>query len=213
MEKDLLIVIPVHNEFTNIKKLYFSLKKKKYKILFVDDCSIDKTEKFFKKNKISFIKNNKNYGYEKTLLRGFGYALNKKYKFIISMDGDGEHDVNDIKKFISHYKKNKSDIIIGNRSFKPRFMEHVTAAYFNLKYNISDPFSGFILYKTEIFKNVKLSKFNDSYLVDLLKFFVMKKKRVSKININIKKRIDKPRVGNNFFVNIKMIKIFFRVLF
>jgi GT2 family glycosyltransferase len=213
LEKNLLVIIPVHNELTNIKKLYFSLKKKKYKILFVDDCSTDKTGKFFKKNKISFIKNNKNYGYEKTLLKGFEYALNKKYKFIISMDGDGEHNINDIKKFINHYKENKSDIIIGNRNLKPRFMEYITAAYFNLRYNVSDPFSGFILYKTEIFKNVKFSRYNDGYLVDLLKFFILKKKKISEININIKKRIDKPRVGNNFFVNIKMIKILFKILF
>ncbi len=213
MEKNLLVIIPVHNELKNIKKIYFNLKKQKYKILFIDDCSIDKTEKFFKENKVSFLRNNKNYGYEKTLLKGFEYALNKKYKFIISMDGDGEHNINDIKKFINHYKENKSDIIIGNRNLKPRFMEHITAAYFNLRYNVSDPFSGFILYKTEIFKNVKFSRYNDGYLVDLLKFFILKKKKISEININIKKRIDKPRVGNNFFVNIKMIKILFKILF
>tara|TARA_B100000787_G_scaffold153868_1_gene128336 strand:+ start:1337 stop:1978 length:642 start_codon:yes stop_codon:yes gene_type:complete len=213
LEKNLLVIIPVHNELKNIKKIYFNLKKQKYKILFIDDCSIDKTEKFFKENKVSFLRNNKNYGYEKTLLKGFEYALNKKYKFIISMDGDGEHNINDIKKFINHYKENKSDIIIGNRNLKPRFMEHITAAYFNLRYNVSDPFSGFILYKTEIFKNVKFSRYNDGYLVDLLKFFILKKKKISEININIKKRIDKPRVGNNFFVNIKMIKILFKILF
>ena len=213
MEKNLLIIIPVYNEFDNIKKVYFNLKKKKYKVLFINDCSTDDTEKFLKENKILFLKNKKQLGYEKTLLKGFNYAINKNFKFILSMDSDGEHNVNDIKKFINHYKKKRSDIIIGSRDFKPRFMENIISSYFKFRYNINDPFSGFVLYKTEIFKNIKILNYNDSYLVDLLKILILKKKKYSEIFTKVKKRKDKPRVGNNFFVNMKMVRIFISILF
>ena len=213
MEKNLLIIIPVYNEFDNIKKVYFNLKKKKYKVLFINDCSTDDTEKFLKENKIIFLKNKKQLGYEKTLLKGFNYAINKNFKFILSMDSDGEHNVNDIKKFINHYKKKRSDIIIGSRDFKPRFMENIISSYFKFRYNINDPFSGFVLYKTEIFKNIKILNYNDSYLVDLLKILILKKKKYSEIFTKVKKRKDKPRVGNNFFVNMKMVRIFISILF
>jgi hypothetical protein len=213
LEKNLLIIIPVYNEFDNIKKVYFNLKKKKYKVLFINDCSTDDTEKFLKENKILFLKNKKQLGYEKTLLKGFNYAINKNFKFILSMDSDGEHNVNDIKKFINHYKKKRSDIIIGSRDFKPRFMENIISSYFKFRYNINDPFSGFVLYKTEIFKNIKILNYNDSYLVDLLKILILKKKKYSEIFTKVKKRKDKPRVGNNFFVNMKMVRIFISILF
>ena len=213
MEKNLLIIIPVYNEFDNIKKVYFNLKKKKYKVLFINDCSTDDTEKFLKENKILFLKNKKQLGYEKTLLKGFNYAINKNFKFILSMDSDGEHNENDIKKFINHYKKKRSDIIIGSRDFKPRFMENIISSYFKFRYNINDPFSGFVLYKTEIFKNIKILNYNDSYLVDLLKILILKKKKYSEIFTKVKKRKDKPRVGNNFFVNMKMVRIFISILF
>ena len=213
MEKNLLIIIFVFIEFDNIKKVYFNLKKKKYKVLFINDCSTDDTEKFLKENKILFLKNKKQLGYEKTLLKGFNYAINKNFKFILSMDSDGEHNVNDIKKFINHYKKKRSDIIIGSRDFKPRFMENIISSYFKFRYNINDPFSGFVLYKTEIFKNIKILNYNDSYLVDLLKILILKKKKYSEIFTKVKKRKDKPRVGNNFFVNMKMVRIFISILF
>ena len=213
MEKNLLIIIPVYNEFDNIKKVYFNLKKKKYKVLFINDCSTDDTEKFLKEKKIFFLKNKKQLGYEKTLLKGFNYAINKNFKFILSMDSDGEHNENDIKKFINHYKKKRSDIIIGSRDFKPRFMENIISSYFKFRYNINDPFSGFVLYKTEIFKNIKILNYNDSYLVDLLKILILKKKKYSEIFTKVKKRKDKPRVGNNFFVNMKMVRIFISILF
>ena len=129
------------------------------------------------------------------------------------MDSDGEHNVNDIKKFINHYKKKRSDIIIGSRDFKPRFMENIISSYFKFRYNINDPFSGFVLYKTEIFKNIKILNYNDSYLVDLLKILILKKKKYSEIFTKVKKRKDKPRVGNNFFVNMKMVRIFISILF
>lgn len=213
MEKDLLIIIPAYNELNNIKKNFFNLKKIRYKVLFIDDCSTDKSVEFLKKKKISFLRNKNKLGYEKTLLKGFKYALKKKFRFILSMDSDGEHKVKDINRFIKNYKKKKSDIVIGNRNSKPRFMENLISLYFKFKYNINDPFCGFVLYKSEIFKNVNILKYNNSYLVDLLKDLIKNKKKCSEIVIKVKKRKDKPRVGNNFLVNLKMIKILFNILF
>ena len=92
-------------------------------------------------------------------------------------------------------------------------MENLISLYFKFKYNINDPFCGFVLYKSEIFKNVNILKYNNSYLVDLLKDLIKNKKKCSEIVIKVKKRKDKPRVGNNFLVNLKMIKILFNILF
>ena len=73
----LTILIPSYNELPNLKKI---LKKNKKLFFIVDDNSNDGTKYFLKKNKIAFIKNKKNLGYEKSLLRGINYII-KKFDF------------------------------------------------------------------------------------------------------------------------------------
>ena len=62
-----LILVPAFNELKNLKK--FIKKINKFSQLYVlDDCSTDKTDLWLFKNKIRYIRNKKNLGYEKNLL-------------------------------------------------------------------------------------------------------------------------------------------------
>ena len=72
----LVVLIPAYNELNNLKKI---LKKNKKLFFVVDDYSNDNTELFLKKNKIKYIRNKKNLGYEESLLKGIDYII-KNYK-------------------------------------------------------------------------------------------------------------------------------------
>ena len=98
MEKNTLIVIPTYNEINSLK-LILSKIHKKYNLLVIDDFSNDGTKTFLKKN-INFIRNKKNEGYEKTVLKGLKYAHRKKFKYVLTFDSDGEHDVDDVPRLI-----------------------------------------------------------------------------------------------------------------
>ena len=67
----------------------FELKKIGSLIL-VDDCSNDSTAEILKYN-AKVIRNIKNIGYEKSLKKGLIYASRKRYKYIVTIDADGEH--------------------------------------------------------------------------------------------------------------------------
>ena len=58
MEKDKIIIIPVHNEKLSLQKV---IKECNFfaKVLIIDDGSIDGTSNWLKKKKIPFIKNKK----------------------------------------------------------------------------------------------------------------------------------------------------------
>ena len=60
----IIILIPSYNDLINLKKFILNIKKK-FKILVIDDASSDDTSKFLKNNKISFIQNDFNIGYER----------------------------------------------------------------------------------------------------------------------------------------------------
>ena len=203
----LIILIPSFNELNNLKKFIKEIHKR-YKVLIIDDCSSDNTSTWLKKNKINFIKNKKNIGYEQSLIKGLKILSKvKKVEKIITMDADGQHKMKYIKKFINVSNNKNADLIIGSRKKKNRFIESIISKIFQMKYSLEDPLSGFKLYKREKLKEMKFDNFKKFFLVDLVLEFIKKKHKVISINIETNKRFDNPKVGDLMDTNFKMLSI------
>jgi len=203
----LIILIPSFNELNNLKKFIKEIHKR-YKVLIIDDCSSDNTSTWLKKNKINFIKNKKNIGYEQSLIKGLKILSKvKKVEKIITMDADGQHKIKHIKKFINVSNNKNPDLIIGSRKKKNRFIESIISKIFQMKYSLEDPLSGFKLYKREKLKEMKFDNFKKFFLVDLVLEFIKKKHKVISINIETDKRFDNPKVGDLMETNFKMLSI------
>ena len=203
----LIILIPSFNELNNLKKFIKEIHKR-YKVLIIDDCSSDNTSTWLKKNKINFIKNKKNIGYEQSLIKGLKILSKvKKVEKIITMDADGQHKIKHIKKFINVSNNKNPDLIIGSRKKKNRFIESIISKIFQMKYSLEDPLSGFKLYKREKLKEMKFDNFKKFFLVDLVLEFIKKKHKVISINIETNKRFDNPKVGDLINTNFKMLSI------
>ena len=203
----LIILIPSFNELNNLKKFIKEIHKR-YKVLIVDDCSSDNTSTWLKKNKINFIKNKKNIGYEQSLIKGLKILSKvKKVEKIITMDADGQHKMKYIKKFINVSNNKNPDLIIGSRKKKNRFIESIISKIFQMKYSLEDPLSGFKLYKKEKLKKMKFANLKKFFLVDLVLEFIKKKHKVISINIETNKRFDNPKVGDLMQTNFKMLSI------
>ena len=203
----LIILIPSFNELNNLKKFIKEIHKR-YKVLIIDDCSSDNTSTWLKKNKINFIKNKKNIGYEQSLIKGLKILSKvKKVEKIITMDADGQHKMKHIKKFINVSNNKNPDLIIGSRKKKNRFIESIISKIFQMKYSLEDPLSGFKLYKREKLKEMKFDNFKKFFLVDLVLEFIKKKHKVISINIETDIRFDNPKVGDLIETNFKMLSI------
>ena len=203
----LIILIPSFNELINLRKFVKKIHKR-YEVLIVDDCSSDDTSVWLKKNKIKFIRNKKNIGYEKSLIKGLkSLSKLKKVQKIITMDADGQHRMEHIRKFIDVSNNENPDLIIGSRKKKNRFIESIISKIFQMKYSLEDPLSGFKLYKREKLKEMKFDNFKKFFLVDLVLEFIKKKHKVISINIETNKRFDNPKVGDLMDTNFKMLSI------
>tara|TARA_B100000575_G_C23128920_1_gene654468 strand:+ start:1692 stop:2357 length:666 start_codon:yes stop_codon:yes gene_type:complete len=202
-----LILVPAFNELKNLK--HFVKKINNLAPLYIlDDCSEDRTENWLISNKIKYMKNKKNLGYEKNLLNGI-----KKFKshceYLITFDGDGQHKVSDLKKIIN-FNKNY-DIIICNRKNKNRFLEEIISFFSYLFFNLKDPLSGFKVYKTKILSEADFKKNENLFLVDFLLSFITKNSSVYNYEINTKKRIGKSKVGGMISISLKEIRIIFKL--
>ncbi len=200
------IVIPSKNEYHSLKKIIKELKKKKIYFIIIDDCSNDQTLKYLKENNLNFLRNNKNIGYTKSIIRGLNYLKRKKFDYILTMDADGEHDIKYLKKFKKKINTKDYDLIIANRFYKNRISEKIVSFFTKHKLAIEDPLSGFKLYKVKTFmENIKYFKDNN-FFVDYIAFLIRKNYKV--ININYHNKILKNRkskMGNNFIINLKII--------
>ena len=74
----IIILIPAFNELKTLKIICKKIKKLNYRFMILDDCSTDKTSMWLDKEKINYIKNKINLGYEKNIINGIKYILKKK---------------------------------------------------------------------------------------------------------------------------------------
>ncbi|MGD9345067.1 MAG: glycosyltransferase family 2 protein [Candidatus Aminicenantes bacterium] len=103
------IVVPFYNEEENIEELYDQLSRVlkrldlSYELIFIDDGSTDRSHELlvrvFESDKtVKIIRLRKNFGQTAALQAGFDHA---KGEIIISMDGDLQHDPEDIPKLLA----------------------------------------------------------------------------------------------------------------
>jgi glycosyltransferase involved in cell wall biosynthesis len=116
------IVVPLYNEQDNVLPLYTRIVEAMvdiggaYEIVFVDDGSRDGTFKILSEiagadSRITLVRLRKNFGQTAGLKAGFDFA---RGEFIISMDGDLQHDPAEIPAFISKIQEGY-DIVSGWR--------------------------------------------------------------------------------------------------
>jgi len=206
LEKNKIILIPSYNELVSLKIICKKLKKHKFEFLVLDDCSTDGTEKWLKDNKIKFIKNLKNFGYEKNLLNGFYKVIKlKRIKSIITIDADGQHKINDILKLSKLKYSKRFDLVICNRKKMNRWSERFLSFFFYLRFGVKDPTSGFKIYKKDLLKKL-LNKISvNFFLVDLIFLSIKKKYKIK--NFSITTRESKhSRIGDNIKIHLKILK-------
>lgn len=202
MEKfKVAVVIPCYNEQKTLIKLIKSINKFADPLV-VDDASIDRTAKILKELKINFITNNKNIGYEKSVMRGLKYAKKNGYKFIITCDADGQHKVKDIKKIIQFLNKNKFDCIYGVRHRFQRFSEFIFSKVSQFLYQLEDPLCGLKGYNSKILNLSK--KFHNSICTELLFDIKRRNLLIKAIPIKTNTRKDNPRFGGILISNYKI---------
>ncbi len=209
-----IVVIPSFNELSSLKKIV-KHKSSKYKFIVIDDGSTDGTKQFLIKNKINFISNNNNLGYEKSLIKAFTYLKknSSNIKNIITFDADGEHKIKDINKLLILQDKKNFDLIICNRSNLIRNIEKLLSYLFFKKYKIKDPLTGFKLYDFKKLKKIIHLIHIDYFLVDIIKIFMIRNFKITNYKIKLNKiKSRNPRVGGSINVNLKIFNIF-RLLF
>ena len=184
-QKEVLLIIPAYNEEGQIGNVLDGLNQPEISsicdVLVVNDASKDATKYIARAKGAVVISNVFNLGYGSGLQSGYKYAARRKYKYVIQMDSDGQHDTKNVLKIYEALKSadekgNTPDIVIGSRfiegavSFPVPFTKKIAFNLFRglIKLatgkKIMDPTSGLqgLSRRTFIYYS-KYSYFDDKY--------------------------------------------------
>lgn len=113
------IVIPVHNEFESVPKLFEDCKYTceehfaEYEIIIVNDGSTDDTGRVCRTfHPLKYVEFDRHYGQTAALDCGFKIA---SCDYVVAMDGDGQNDPSDIPMMLKYLVDNNLDVVCGWR--------------------------------------------------------------------------------------------------
>lgn len=110
------LVVPAYNEEKRIHGFLTGLVKTTLPIILVDDGSKDRTVDIAQKHHVHVYKHRVNLGKGAAIKTGCDAAFALGADAVIMMDSDGQHNIDDLQKFIKALKTNKYDIVYGSRN-------------------------------------------------------------------------------------------------
>lgn len=111
----ILAAIPCYNEEATIGSIVLKAKRHVDEVLVIDDGSIDETAKVAEEAGATVIKHKENKGKAFGVKNAFGYALENDFDVVLTIDGDGQHDANEIPNLLKPIADGEADMTIGFR--------------------------------------------------------------------------------------------------
>ncbi len=193
----LTIIIPVYNEINTIEKIIYKVNEINFiskEIILVDDASTDGTKSLIKSRlskkvtKVIYHKENQGKG---SAIRSAQSFINGDY--VIIQDADLEYNPNDYYNLLKPIMNGKCDVVYGSRVLNKNryklknftsifriFANHILTIISNLINNqkLTDAHTCYKLFKTDVFKNIKLEENGFSFCPEVTT-------KISNMKINI----------------------------
>lgn len=112
-----LALIPAYNESRHIETVVKATRRH-LPVLVVDDGSSDMTATLAESAGATVHVQHPNQGKGRALRTGFQWALDNNYHAVLTLDADGQHDPEEIPKFLQMHETRTADLVIGTRDFR-----------------------------------------------------------------------------------------------
>jgi len=218
------IVVPFNNEEENVTILYARLKQvmeqvgDSFEMVLVDDGSNDRTYKLLEEiaavdSRVLVVKLRRNFGQTSALAAGFDHATGE---FVLAMDGDLQHDPNDIPAFLEKLDEG-FDVVSGWRkvrmdSFMLRRVPSACANWIMARLSgvrIHDFGTTFKAYRREVIQNIPLYGEMHRFIPALASWYGASICEIPIRNINRERGKSHYGLGRTFSVIFDLITIRF----
>ena len=116
-ERPVMVIIPAYQEGPRIAAVVEAALRY-LPVVVVDDGSTDATAASAEAAGALVLRQVPNAGKGAALRAGFAYALDHGVDAVVTLDGDGQHDPNEIPTFLAAYERAHAELVIGRRDFR-----------------------------------------------------------------------------------------------
>lgn len=148
------IVIPAFNESQTIVEVVQGVISYADCVVVVDDGSSDETAREAEKAGAVVITHENNQGYDSSVEDGFKEAVRRGADILITVDADGQHRLQDIRKISDLIITRQADVVVGQRDEIPHLGEKIFAFYTRMRFGIRDPLCGLKAYRRNVYETV-----------------------------------------------------------
>ena len=170
--------IPAYNEESHIESLVKSAKNHVDSVVVCDDGSTDNTANIAKNAGAVVISHKINKGYGAAIISLFDYARENNVDTMITVDGDGQHDPDQIPLLVDILSQHNVDVVIGSRflnqnteapGYRQRGIKIITSTVnYGTDLKVSDSQSGFRAYSKIAINAIHPTEENMSVSTEIL---------------------------------------------
>jgi glycosyltransferase involved in cell wall biosynthesis len=110
-----LVVVPAFNEAESLHALLSELQATGHDAVVINDASTDETEAVVRAYGAPVLALSNNLGIGGAVQAGFLYATRNGYDAVVQVDGDGQHDPNQITTILAPIIAGDADCVVGSR--------------------------------------------------------------------------------------------------
>ena len=200
---DFAVIIPAYNAGDTLRELIDQLSKigfERKDIVIINDGSRDRTRQIAIEEKVTLYEHEENMGKGMALRSGIKIARGMNKKRIITLDADGQHDPDEIDRFMAHI--DEYDLIIGERADRlnmpvlRRLVNRTTSLVVSLLSgkHIPDVQCGFRMIALHLFKYLTLRTRNYQTESELIIKAVRKGLRIGSVSVSTHYKNEKSHI-------------------
>jgi glycosyltransferase involved in cell wall biosynthesis len=220
-KSDVCVIIPVLNEVETIGGIVEALIRNQMDVVIIDDGSTDGSGEVARAKGAQVIQHREKKGKGFSLRDGFAYAVAEGYVGVITMDGDGQHDVAQIDQFLYHPHRMEDCVINGSRMsyvknmpwlrrWTNRFMSMLISLF--ARQRIADTQCGFKYISCNVLRSISLKSNDFEIETEVLMKAAKKGYRIYSVDIKTIYGNEKSQISP-FKDTVRFIVYFFKEIF
>lgn len=173
-----IVCIPAYNEEETISDVVKKSLKFSDKVIVCNDGSSDRTADVAKESGAQVISHKKNLGYGAAISSLFKKARKENVDIMITLDGDSQHNPDQIPILVNELTKNNVDVVIGSRflnknsnakGYRKTGIKIITSASnIGTKFKVTDAQSGFRAYSKKAIQEINPTEKGMSVSTEIL---------------------------------------------
>lgn len=195
--QQIYVIVPCYNEAEVLRQSILPLVEQQYKVVVVDDGSMDNSWETIRDLPVFYLKHLTNLGQGAALQTGMDFVIKEGGQIVVHFDADGQHPVEEIPNLIQPLLNGEYDVVLGSRFLnienakeipkKKRVLLKLAIIFNGLVTRVwlTDAHNGFRALNYRALERIRLTENKMAHATEILSIIKKQNLRVKEIPIKI----------------------------